>query len=57
MENLHILDSENTEHLDFLVKAAENAACEWLQVHPEQQTQIAAALEQRSKTANKKKKI
>ena len=57
MENLHTLDSENTEHLDVLVKAAENAACEWLQAHPEQQMQIAAALEQRSKTANKKKKI
>ncbi len=57
MENLHILDSENTEHLDFLVKAAENAACEWLQAHPEQQVQIAAALEQWAKNKNKKKKI
>ncbi|GFI55056.1 hypothetical protein IMSAG013_00095 [Clostridiales bacterium] len=57
MENLHILNSENTDHLDLLVKAAENAAREWLQAHPEQQTQIAAALEQRSKTENKKKKI
>lgn len=57
MENLHILNSENTDHLDLLVKAAENAAREWLQAHPEQQTQIAAALEQRSKIENKKKKI
>lgn len=57
MENLRILNSENTEHLELLVTAAENTACEWLQTHPEQQIQIAAGLEQRSKTANKKKKI
>jgi len=57
MENLHILASENTEHMDLFVKAAENAACEWLQAHPEQQIQIATALEQWSKNANKKKKI
>ena len=56
MKSLHILTSENTDHLELLIDAAENAAREWLQAHPEQQAQVAFELIQWAKGSNEKKK-